>query len=77
MKKAGGSPPELSTCPELPDECLDAWQAFLMIGEATPTNIKAYCDLVGADLDAWEAEALLALERWRKVDKPWQQNTQV
>jgi len=78
VEKSGMRPPELDSRPQLPDECANAWEVFLTLGHGVKAgDIKAYIDLTGNDLDAWEVDGILSLEHWRGVDKPWQQNTQL
>ena len=61
--------------PDLPDECLPAWQAFSALGQdIRASDIQAYIELTGHELDSWEVEGVLALQLWRSVS--WQQNMQ-
>lgn len=47
---------------------------FASLGQnITASDIAAYCQLTGHELDPWEVEVILSLDRWRSVD--WQQNT--
>jgi len=38
-----------------------------MLGDnVSPTEIKAYIDLTGCYLDAWESEAIIVMNYWRQ-----------
>lgn len=75
VKKSGGSPTELENMPVLPEECEPAWEAFSALGQdIKASDIQAYIELTGHELDAWEVDAILALQQWRSVN--WQQNMQ-
>jgi len=69
LKRSGMAVPELDDVPQLPDTAYHVWQAYIdLVGntEINYSEIKAWSDMTGMNIKAWELSAIMRLEKLRK-----------
>ena len=65
QSQIGRPPMELQLAPDLPVESECLWGAFSRLSDVSYTEIKAYAELTGNDLDCWEIDTIIGLGKIR------------
>ena len=64
-KRLGRKPPELENQPDFPAACAHLWGIYTRLSGVSFTEIKAYCDLTGDQLERWEIDGIIAIDTVR------------
>lgn len=70
-KSTGRTPPDLKDRPELPDECIAAWDAYVSMREHSWIELDAYQRINQIQLFGWEIEAIMELAKQKEAPKQW------
>lgn len=68
IKRSGIDVPELDDRPPFPDAIGYVWAWYLELANTTKisySEIKAWSDLIGANIKGWEVSAIMRLEKAR------------
>lgn len=65
------APEALRNAPVLDDACVNAWETFGKLTAVTFVEIKAMIDVTGNELEPWEIDAIIGLNRLRSSPESW------